>query len=106
MKTPGGWIDPGRRALEIPVWCRALEHPQHDGADEGDYEICGHNAHSVDQRHEKSPCFTSLPALTLKASKPFRTEKVSFAVTRVIRSDAAPPSTWLKTRKINALKSP
>jgi hypothetical protein len=53
-----------------------------------------------------SPWFTSLPAVTSNASKRFRAEKVSLAVTHDIPAHAAAPATWLKSREINALKSP
>jgi hypothetical protein len=53
----------------------------------------------------KAPWFTSLPA-NAKVSKPFPAEKVSPAVARHRSTTLEPPPTWLKTRKIKALKSP
>src|SRR5258708_30915899 len=87
-----------------------LEHAEHDGSDKSDYDIRGDNAQSGDERTDEghwqtSPWFTSLPALTRKSSKRFPAEKVRAAVHPRYRCDPAPPSTWLKIRNINTLKS-
>jgi hypothetical protein len=63
---------------------RRLEHAEHDGADKGDGDIRGNNAQFADERtkkrHRDISLVTSLPAVTLQASKAFRPEKVSLAV--------------------------
>jgi hypothetical protein len=61
MKTPGGWNDPGHRALLKPI-ANASEYAEHDGADKGEGEIRGNNAQFTDESHGNSPWFTSLPA--------------------------------------------
>jgi hypothetical protein len=54
---------------------------------------------------ERAPWFTSLPAVTADRSKPLLPEKVSATVYPRHPHRAAAPLTWLKSRKINALKS-
>jgi hypothetical protein len=54
----------------------------------------------------KTPWFTSLPVVTLQASKPFRPEKVSLAALSRLLHSVEPRPTWLKNSEINALKSP
>jgi hypothetical protein len=71
-----------RRAAKDSKGCdaEALHQAEHDRSDKGEGKIRGNNAQSADQRHGNPPWFTSLPAVTPKASKPFHGEKVSAAV--------------------------
>ena len=80
-KTPGVWNSkpPGAQNSEI-VMLRPLQQSEHDRADKGEGHIGRNNTQSADQSHEKPPWFTSLPAVTPKASKPFQGEKVSATV--------------------------
>jgi hypothetical protein len=80
---------------------RDLDHAEHDRADKSECYIGGNNAQSA-QSHGIPPGFTSLPALTMKASKTFPVEKVSATVYRAISTARH----VLKSRKINPLKSP
>ncbi len=86
MKTPGGWKNPEPPGALKSGGLERLEHAEYDGADKGECDIRGDNAQSADERTDEvignAPWFTSLPALTLKASKPFPAEKVSVAVAR------------------------
>jgi hypothetical protein len=68
----------GRHENRIAV--QSLEHAEHDSADKGECDIRGNNAQFADEAHGKSPWFTSLPVVTLKANRAFHPEKVSFAV--------------------------
>jgi hypothetical protein len=81
MKTPGGWIEPDRRASNYRVMCDALEHAEYDGADKGDGHIRGDNAQSADERTEERHWEISLVHVAAhtntKVSEPFRAEKVS-----------------------------
>ena len=47
-----------------------------------------------------------VPALTIKASKAFPAKKVRFPVRCPLSTAGTGPDSWLKTREINALKSP
>jgi hypothetical protein len=71
-----------RRAPQNSEICdaEALQQSEHDRADKGEGHIGRNNAQSADQSHEQPPWFTSLPAVTPKASKPFQGEKVSATV--------------------------
>jgi hypothetical protein len=66
MKTPGGWIDPSRRASNQGCVRKPLEHAEYDGADKSDCHIRGNNAQSADESHGRPPWFTSLSWSTLK----------------------------------------
>jgi hypothetical protein len=76
MKTPGGWDDPNRRALLVPL-SRALEHAEDDCADKGECDIRGNNAQSVHEGtpegHRESPCFVA-PRCNARNNNPFPAE--------------------------------
>jgi hypothetical protein len=84
----------------------ALEHPEHDGADKGERKIRGNNAQLAGESHGKPPWFSSQVVVTHEASNAFPPEKVSLAALFAGSGSAAGSATWLKTREINALKSP
>jgi hypothetical protein len=75
MKTPGGWIAPGRRALIHSGGVELLDHPEHDGADKGDGCIRGNNAYFADQRtqqgHREISVVYDTARSTPEASKAF-----------------------------------
>jgi hypothetical protein len=79
-----------------------LDHAEHDGSDKGHCEVRSHNAQSTDERHKGAPSVGASLRATKNVNSESPYEKVSLAV--------ALPSfgsrTWLKKRKINALKSP
>jgi hypothetical protein len=80
-KTPGVWNSKtaGRHKIRN-CDAEALQQSEHDRADKGEGHIGRNNAQSADQSHEQPPWFTSLPAVTPKASNPFQSEKVSATV--------------------------
>jgi hypothetical protein len=89
MKTPGGWIDPSRRASNQGCVRKPLEHAEYDGADKSDCHIRGNNAQSADESHGRPPWFTSLSWLTLKIAIRSRGKKSALLSIR--------PSRWRGT---------
>jgi len=110
MKTPGGWIGPTAGRFRFRLWRESLEHAEYDGADKGDRQVRGNDAQSADQRthegHREISLVHVLARLNAESSKAFQAEKVSPAALFLIVQALELPPTWLKTRKINALKSP
>jgi hypothetical protein len=92
-----------------------LEHAEHDRADKGECDIRGNNAQSADEGHRKSPVVHAAARANAEASKPFPEKKSAllhycdFSPVQTASAKLPPrrtPATWLKVRKINALKSP
>jgi hypothetical protein len=93
-----------------PCEARAdLENAQDDRAYKGERKIRGHDAELTDVRtigHRKPPEVRTLSTITLKASDPFPTKKVSSAVRAPHRRGAQGLAAWLKSRENKALMSP
>lgn len=90
-----------------PDWTgKALEDAEHDGSDKGEGNVGGDNAQSADESHGSAPFVHVVPQSTLDTSKPFPTKKVRFPVRCPLSTGGTGSGLWLKTREINALKSP
>jgi hypothetical protein len=83
-----------------------LEYAEHDGSDEGECDIGGNDAHSVDQSHRNAPWLTTLPALNVQPYQGVPGEKSQVPCLSGMSTGRESGPTWLKSREINALKSP
>jgi hypothetical protein len=82
-----------------------LEYAEYDGANEGEGDIRGDNAQSADHSHWRLPG-SRRAALTFNINKAFPGKKVSVPAYPLCAPPKPGSPTWLKTREINALKSP
>src|SRR3954452_11746499 len=106
MKTPGG----SATGRGVQTWTGSLEHAEHDGADEGEGNVRSNNAQSADERTHEGHWECSLGSRRArkerrKLAKRSRPKKSALLSIPVVHS-RPPRETWLKTREINALKSP
>jgi hypothetical protein len=81
MKKPGGRIVQAAGLFDAGK-TSALEHTEHDGADEGECDIRGNNAQSTDESHWECSLVHVAARFNHEANRPFPLEKVSAAVTR------------------------
>jgi hypothetical protein len=92
-----------------PVVTVGLEQAEYDRADKGKRGIRGNNAQFADKRtqgHRETSVVHVVARINRQASKRFPPEKVSAAVHPRISTSRGTSATWLKSREINALKSP
>src|SRR5260370_29197755 len=94
----------GRLRFQVVMY-GALDHAEHDRADKSDCDIRGNNAQSADESHGNAPWFTSLPAVTRKLANRSTPKKSALLPVPAVHC-LEQPATWLKSREINALKSP
>ena len=92
------------------TWTGSLEHAEHDGADEGEGNVRGNNAQFADEWTHEGHWEYSLGSRRARKerrrlAKRSRPKKAGLLSIPVVHS-RPPRATWLKTRKINALKSP
>ncbi|WP_210161373.1 hypothetical protein, partial [Bradyrhizobium yuanmingense] len=102
MRLPcPGEEDQGPRCVDR---CR-LNHPEHDGADEGHGEVGGDNAQSAGERHEVGPSVRVAWRAALMVNRKSLFEKVRLAVARHRQQPVPLRPVWLKNTEINTLKS-
>ncbi|WP_204524530.1 hypothetical protein, partial [Bradyrhizobium sp. SUTN9-2] len=83
----------------------SLNHPEHDGADEGHGEVGGDHAQSAGERHEVAPSVRAAWRAALMVNRKSLFEKVRLAVARHRQQPVPPRPVWLKNTEINTLKS-